>query len=322
MVNNGEHIIESYAHVLNTDRSVLKLNPAIELFGYRFKWVDTTKFETDFSEILNIPKNNDRPRNNMIGREFQGISEDLRNALVHAAPFGQMFMHMEYPGLMLLQKIEPYRISGEFEDFLIERKSFMQFHTEVTDLLLQLRLYKIGEIRFSQLFQITSVSRQIASRKHEIAIGSFGDFKLTDEEATELCGRLSAKYECNKLTELTIKNFTVVYDIPDGRIRFITLMTCLESLFNLGKDQIAHTIARHLALIISITKEEFHENYAGIKKLYNKRNAIVHGSEYKGDLMQDYLDLSDKVRKAINYCNQPDLTKQKLFDDLNTKGFE
>ncbi|MDB5157973.1 MAG: hypothetical protein JWR50_2680 [Mucilaginibacter sp.] len=322
MIDKGEHIIETYAHVLNADISVLKLNYALEKLGYRFRWIDATEFETDFSEILNVPKNNDRPHNIRIGREFKGISEDLRRALVHSASFGQMFMHMEYPGLMLLQKIETYKITGDFDDFIPERTSFRKFHTEVIDLLLQLRLYKIGEIRFSQLFQITSVSRQITSRKHEIAIGSFGDFKVTDEESAELSHSLRAKYEYNSLTELAIKNFTVVYDIPDGHIRFITLMTCLESLFNLGKDQIAHTIARHLALIIAETKEQFQENYASIKKLYNKRNAIVHGGEYKGDIIQDYLDLSDKVRKAINYCNQPDLTKQKLFDELNIKGFE
>ncbi len=321
MIDKGEHIIESYAHVLNADRSVLKLNPALEKLGYRFRWIDAAEFDMNFSEILNVPKNNDRPRNNMIGREFKGISEDLRRALVHSQTFGQMFMHMEYPGLILLQKTDTYKITGDFDDFIAEDASFRKFHTEANDLLLQLRLYKIGEIRYSQLFQITSVSRQITSRKHEIAIGSFGDFRLTDEEATELSGILYAKYEYNSLTELAIKNFTVVYDIPDGHIRFITLMTCMESLFNLGKDQIAHTIARHLALIIAETKEQFQKNYTVIKKLYNKRNAIVHGGEYKGDIIQDYLDLSDKVRKAINYCNRPVLTKEKVFEELNAKGF-
>ncbi len=321
MIDKGEHIIESYAHVLNADRTILKLNPALEQLGYRFRWIDATEFETDFSEILNVPKDDSRPHNNRIGREFKGISEDLRRVLVHSASFGQMFMHMEYPGLMLLHKIETYKLTGDFDDFIAEQSSFRKFYTEATDLLLQLRLFKIGEIRFSQLFQITSVSRQITSRKHEITIGSFGDFKLIDEEAEELSGLLRTKYECNGLTELAIKNFTVVYDIPDGRIRFVTLMTCLESLFNLGKDQIAHTIARHLALILSTTNEQFRENYTSIKKLYNKRNAIVHGGEYKGDLIADYLDLSDKVRAAIKFCNKSELTKQKVFEDLNMKGF-
>ncbi|MGX5688747.1 hypothetical protein [Arcticibacter tournemirensis] len=63
------------------------------------------------------------------------------------------------------------------------------------------------------------------------------------------------------------------------------------------------------------------QNYASIKKLYNKRNAIVHGGEYKGDLMADYLELSDKVRAAIGFCNRPELTKERVFEELNVKGF-
>jgi len=245
MIDKGPHIIESYAHVLNAGRSVLKLNPALLPFGYQFRWIDATEFETDFSEIVNVPKDDTRIRNNMIGREYKGISEALRTGLVHSAAFGQMFMHMEHPGLMLLQKIETYTISDEIQDIVKEHTSFYEFHQEVNDLLLQFRLFKIGEIRFHQLFQITSVTRQITSRKHEIAIGSYGDFKLDNDEAAVLSNLLLPKYEYNALTELAIKNFSVIYDLPDGRIRFITLMTCLESLFNFGEgpDRAYHSKA-------------------------------------------------------------------------------
>jgi hypothetical protein len=99
-------IIESYTHVLNADRSVLKLNPALSKLGYKFRWIDATEFETDFSEIVNVSKDDSRSRNNMIGREFKGISENLRVVLAHSAPFGEAFMHMEYPGVLLLQKLE------------------------------------------------------------------------------------------------------------------------------------------------------------------------------------------------------------------------
>lgn len=313
--------IESYAHVLNADRSLLKLNPTLKQFNYQFRWVDATEFEDNFSEIVNVPKDDNRPRNNMIGREFKGISEQLRIGLVHSPNFGQMFMHMEYPGILLLQKINAKSFVNDNMEMVNEHIAFMQFYEEANDLLFQLRLFRIGEIRFSQLFQITSDTRQITFRKHEIAIGSWGDFKLTDQEATELASRLQARYKCNALAELAVKNFNISYDLPDGRVRFITLMTCLESLFNLGKDQIAHTIARHLGLIISQTKDEFQQNYTIIKKLYNKRNMIVHGGEYKGNLMEDYLDLSNKIRMAIAYCNRPDLTKEQLFEELNSKGF-
>jgi len=321
MINEGQYTFESYAHILNADRSILKLNPAIEKFGYKFLWVDASDFESNFSEIVNIPKSQDRPLTIMIGRHHHGISHELHNALVHTPPFGQMFMHMEYPGILLLQKLTDFEVNGDHTDIIVEQTEFSTFYSFASDLLLQLRLFKIGEIRYSQFFHITSETRQIGLRKNEIAIGSAGDFTLNDEEAEMLSKKIVAKYEYNSLTELAIKNFNVVYDLPDGRIRFITLMTCLESLFNLGKDQIAHTIARHLSIIISTDKSQFNTNYTRIKKLYNMRNSIVHGGEYKGDIIQDYLDLSNKVRAAINYCNVDGLTKEKLFEDLNSIGF-
>jgi len=319
LLSLGEHILESYAHILNADRTILKLNPAIEKFGYNFIWVDATEFEVNFSEIFNVPKDN-RPHTIMIGREFKGISHELHNALVHTQTLGPMFLHMEYPGIILLRKLADFKILSP-NDFLTEEDEFRKFYPFVQDLLLQLRLFKIGEIRVSQLFHITSITRQISLRKREIEIGSHGDYTLTVEEAEQLSKKIVAKYESNPLTELAAKNFSVVYDLPDGRIRFITLMTCLESLFNLGKDQIAHTIARHLSIILSDNKEQFKENYTKIKKLYNMRNSIVHGGEYKGDIIQDYLELSNKVRAAINFCNIPNLTKEKLFEDLNSQGF-
>lgn len=319
MLRTGKHVLESYAHILNTDRTILKLNPALKKLGYSFVWIDATEFEVNFSEIFNVPKG-DRPHTIMIGKEFKGISHELHYALVHTQTLGRMFLHMEYPGIILLRKIADFKISGP-DDFVTEDNEFRSFYPFVRDLLLQLRLFKNGEMRVSQLFHITSVTRQISLRKREIDIGSYGDYTLTDEEAEQLSQKLIAKYESNTLTELAIKNFSTVYDLPDGRVRFITLMTCLESLFNLGKDQIAHTIARHLSVLLSENKDQFKENYTKIKKLYNKRNSIVHGGEYKGDLMQDYFELSDKVRAAINCCNVPELTKERLFEELNSRGF-
>ena len=320
MINSGKYTFESYAIVLNADKTVLKLNPKLEKLGYKFQWIDQSELEANFSEIFNVPKSNDRPLTIMIGREFKGISHELHNALVHTPPFGEI-MHMEFPGILLLRKLTDFKVTGDAMDFVIEQTEFKTFFDFAKDLLLQMRLFKIGEIRYSQFFNITSVTRQVGLRKTGISIGSRGDYTLTDEEAEKLSTKLISKYEKNNLTDLAIQNFTMVYDLPDGRLRFITLVTCLESLFNLGRDQIAHTISRHLSIIISNSEEQFKESYKQIKKLYNMRSSIVHGGEYNGDIIKDYLELSDKVRVAINYCNAPNLTKEKLFEDLNSRGF-
>src|SRR6187402_2255052 len=109
MLNLGEHTLESYAHILNVDRTILKLNPAIEKFGYKFIWIDASEFEKNFSEILYVPKSDDRPLTIMIGREYKGISHELHNALVHTQILGPMFLHMEYPGLILLKRMADFK---------------------------------------------------------------------------------------------------------------------------------------------------------------------------------------------------------------------
>lgn len=314
-------MIESYAHIINTDKSILKLNPAIEKFGYQFVCINATELEKNYSEIVNIPKSNDRKLTIIIGMNQHAISHELNKALFHDSTFGQRFIHSEYPEITLLKKIDNFKLTGDINDFVNEHNNFLSFYSFVNDLILQLRLFKAGEIRCSQHFQMTSETRQVSFRKTEISIGSRGNYSLNNEEAKELSGILKANYISNALTELAINNFSIVFNIPDVRIRFITLMTCLESLFNLGKDQIAHSIARHLSIIISENKEQFQENYLRIKKLYNIRNSIVHGGEHKSDLVQDYLDLADKVRRAINFCNTSELSKEKLFEDLNSRGY-
>ncbi len=321
MVSLGSHIIESYAHLLNVDKSILKLNGKLNEFGYEFLCVDATEIEKNYSDLLSIPKSNERLLTIHIGRNDHTISHELHNSMVHNPAFGDRFMHLEFPEIILLRKKSGFVYDGGVNDIVEENKEFASFDSFLKSLLLQLRLYKRGEIRCSQYFQMTTETREVSMRMHSISPTSRGDYVLSDTEAEELSQTLAYNFEINELTELAIKNFSLVYDIPDGRIRIITLMTCLESLFNLGKDQIAHTIARHLGIILSGNREEFKENYARVKKLYNIRNAIVHGSEYKGDLMEDYLDLSDKVKKAIMHCNKQGLTKQILFDELNIKGY-
>ncbi len=52
MLSLGEHTLESYAHILNVDRTILKLNNVLKKFGYEFLWIDTSEFEKIFLKYL------------------------------------------------------------------------------------------------------------------------------------------------------------------------------------------------------------------------------------------------------------------------------
>jgi Apea-like HEPN len=98
-------------------------------------------------------------------------------------------------------------------------------------------------------------------------------------------------------------------------------MTCLESLFNLGRDQITHTVSRHLSIILSTNATEFQLNYKRIKKLYGIRSTIVHGGTTNEKIEDVTYELQDKVSKAMLYCFKTDLNKSELFDKLNQSGY-
>lgn len=195
MINVGKHRFESYANILYADRSILKLNPALERLGYRFIWIDASELERDFSEILNVPKVVNRPLSVIIGREQHGISNEPHHALIHSISFWFRFMHFEFPGIILLRRMADFELMGDHTDFLVVSNEFNVFFNFAQDLLLLLRLFKIGEIRVSQFFSITSESRQIGLRKVEISIGASGSYTLSDEELAEKSVKLFSVFE-------------------------------------------------------------------------------------------------------------------------------
>lgn len=311
---------DSYALIQNVDDSIIKLNPLIDNYGYRFIVIDIEEFEKDFSEIVNLPRRNEYTRDVIVGEGQHKISYEFQSALIDNPYFGYSFIQLEKPEIILLHRFSYFSNNSQQETFLHSLARIRAFGDFIHNLILQLRLYKTGDICCTLQFQM-GIFGNISYRNSKAFIGTNKVFSITDIDIAHIKDSLSFKYRSTKLTDLAVNNFNLTYDIPDIRIRYITLMTCLESLFNQGKDQIAHTISRHLSIIISKDKEEFKTNYSRIKKLYALRSTIVHGSKHVEHLDADYLDLENKVRFAINYCSKLDITREALFDSLNLMGF-
>lgn len=59
-----------------------------------------------------------------------------------------------------------------------------------------------------------------------------------------------------------------------------------------------------------------------MKKLYDFRSKIVHGGLVKDDEIKSKLfDLENKVRQCLNSTIRMNVSKDELFDELNSKGF-
>lgn len=315
---------ESYAIFANTDPSILLLNPLIEPYGFTFKIFDLQKLYEDFSAVFGIAKD-EAPKALTTLQNFNiTTSLEFCQAIQGTPGFGlDVVMRNQ---LCMLKIIEPS--TQEVINNSVNTTLLMRVFKKLTDftdtLLLQLRLLKTGDIYSPFPFQIASVTRNILSRMASAPVHNGTQlFSLTESDVEKFKASFRLTFEATPLVSLAMGHFQMAYQIKDPRIRFITLMTALESIFNVGSEQITHIVSRHLAMVTSSNAVEFEKAYKENKKLYGHRSQIVHGTG-KGNNDPALLEeLENKLRTAIRYCMEQhsDKDKKELFTYLNSSGF-
>jgi hypothetical protein len=322
MEGNYTYKVESYSVFFGVDESILLLNEIINPLGYQFIIFNLQELEEKFADLFSIPREFKSKR--QINHENMVLSNELFNAIQNNPYFGM--------NLIMTKRLYFLKYLNDFEQKVIDNTVEYNLASQIgaklqkftANLIQQLRLFKNGDVNNSIQFQITSDSRHILTR----FTGRYGGWQsrnlmtVTKNEVQEFREIFSKEIINNDLIELALNNFNLSYEIIEAKTKYITLMTCLESIFNhAGGDQITHTVSRHLSLILSSTKEEFEQNYSRIKHLYKIRSSIVHGATVKENLTDLTNELQQMVRKAINYCRNLSMNKKQLFDYLNAKGF-
>jgi len=348
------YAVESYALIVNLDNSILKFNNVLKSYGYEFIRVSLEELDKNFSHLFGLSSEfksqnmcrishytGEQPTDGRSYRkvidEWQNeqlekgvplteiettISEELHELLTHSIQDG--FELLRKRELILLKKIKNYDhyvINGgsTFEnDFMVHN----EVSTFVNDVIQKLRLFKNGDISCKTIFHVSTDTRRIIQRFNPAFLAGGGKkYVITDEDADAFEAVMKANFTVNTLSELALSNFNLTYQITDLKSKYLVLMICLESLFNINSTEITHTLARHLAIILSTDKDEFIKNYKRIKKLYNYRSKLIHGSNLDENLALITDELQIIVRRAINYCLEMDKSKEELYTYLNTKGF-
>lgn len=322
--NTRSYTLESYAIFHNVDKSIIGLNEIIEKNGYKFICISLAEFEKNFSNLFNIPKDFKSETYVKLGETDLIVTMEFWESLRDNPVFAHTTL-FDYE-VILLQRIKEFeqKVINNEVDLSNTSEIFGEQQRFVANLLQQLKLFKNGDIECAIQFQIDKYTRHRGMKSTNQNIKSYNinsAFSLTEHEIKAFSAFYRENFVANSLTALAIENFNLSYRLTDVKTKYITLMTCLECLFNQGKDQITHTVSRHLSLITSHSAEEFNENYYRAKKLYEIRSIIVHGDKTKVDLMTSTNELQNKVRQAINYCQNLDITKKELFNKLNALGF-
>ncbi|MDH5380018.1 MAG: HEPN domain-containing protein [Cyclobacteriaceae bacterium] len=85
-------------------------------------------------------------------------------------------------------------------------------------------------------------------------------------------------------------------------IKIIAYCTALECLFTSSQTELSHRISERVAMLIGVDSIEMVKTYKLIKKAYNIRSTIVHGSILKGtndDLKEISSELDEILRKLL-----------------------
>lgn len=201
------------------------------------------------------------------------------------------------------------------------------FDREMADfsnnLIQHLRFFKSGDVDCVMRFMIEKDKRHVV-HKHISRPGKTRGLRRYRIETSDIdifSFFFKPHFEVSSLCELAVSSFNLSYEIFDPNTRYVTLMTCLESLFNHDRDPISHLISRHLAILISKDSSEFSKCFSRTKKLYGFRSDIVHGRKLKEDIAEITLELENLVRLAINKCRELKISHEDLFSRLNTMGY-
>lgn len=332
---------EIYAIISNVDWTITKLNSIIKTHGYEFIPVSLQNLELQFSEVFNIPRTFE-PKQSIVKslrkEGFNVISEHFEEALKQF--FALKHGDIDEPPddeIYLLKALKPAFVEHGETYYSIGEAALAEITIAkyVHQLIRKLRLYKEGEIHFHGSFSICKENRKVISKRlmHRKPVG--GSYTIKEFDLPELSKLLSADLKVPELIQLAINSFELAYDTSETKVKFVLLMIALESIYNRSSQEpIKHIIARHLALTLCTSREDFNYLFKKVKKLYDTRCDIVHGNNDKRKLIKiqetiykDFVELETLTRKVIMKLlfwydfESGEPTKEALFEYLNRKGF-
>ena len=314
---------ETFGLLINIGDSILKLNPIISRKGFKFIKLTLKEFEKDFIELLGLPRNYASNIMFKLGNPEQLVTKEFYNAMSYRNYFNNIFTS-ELGFIYLLKSTKKgfFIKKGKYLNPTENSTGLSKMDRFTKDLVSQLRLLNPMYIDYQCIFNKSIKSNQIIGTLNRNVLKKFEEslYEIKDEDL-KIISKLIRNPSLHKSCEIALESYELSLNINNPKVKFMILMMGLESLFNLGKDQIRHTLARHLSILLSDTKKQFQDNYKLFKKLYDIRSEIAHGTNPKR-LGEEINELSEWTRLAINKVDKLKMTKEELFEFLNQKGFK
>lgn len=104
-------------------------------------------------------------------------------------------------------------------------------------------------------------------------------------------------------------------------IEFISLMVSLETLFNVGAQDIRYRVSRSVAVLLGHTPEDADKIFEFVQKAYTMRSNLVHSGRAKGLENFEFWRLQRLVQRAILRLNDLKMSKDEFSLRLTRLGF-
>lgn len=218
--------------------------------------------------------------------------------------------------------------STEQGGVVIKWRSLSPIHTQMSDRINVLRLYKEGNIllRFSFLYYGDITTPGICQVLREGPLWSKSVFSLKNDEVSEaqnLIDTIQIPFQ-HRFLRLAFDSFNLSYEMHNLNLLFLSLMISMEAMLNLGRSEVTFQVSRNAAVLLGKDKKNAEQIYRNMKELYNKRSSIVHGSkvqESKKNSEKDIVRLREYVRRSIEEIHFIGKEKKEIIDVLNSCGF-
>jgi hypothetical protein len=190
-----------------------------------------------------------------------------------------------------------------------------------------MRLFKEGNITIPLTYvYISNGNKTILVQKGRSLIPTFGMlFAIEDTEINELQKFIEkTKLPFSNSIQLAFDMFNQSYGVINQNLSFLSLMICMEILFNPDdRSELRNRVSKGIAILIGKDRNNSINIYRNMKVFYDKRSSLIHsGKPITDDDLQKLRYLSRESIKQILKINEAELGKNlsKFKDRLDLCG--
>lgn len=294
-------IKELLYYIEGLDESILKLNPYLVDSGFEFVPYNLEKFEKTFRDLFPIREDYYEDKSSKL--PTLSFLDGLWNS--------RYFNHWEICKNKYVIFLNDKSLYKSIYDENIAEKGKLSddIDNEVNELIKKLKLFKKEHIKLLSSFEFKTDDQEIlrcnpVSYSSPLAKNKINkQYHLDDNNIVEF-QTLKIPESIPSYLELAFKSFFESYNIEDGKLKFVILMICLESIFIISKKDITKTLSQNVSFVISKNKKEFDRKKQRIEILYDLRSKILHGEEehkfQDGDKLKNEIKKYKKRLKCIS----------------------